>query len=63
MPLLYCPGFYHISISVSLEIMLFGYTIYSMFFILPTPLGLVGSNEVVGLLSYTLDFYTLFSIK
>ena len=31
---------------------LFGYTLYNMFFILPTPPGQLGSNEAVGLLGF-----------
>jgi uncharacterized protein (TIRG00374 family) len=31
---------------------LFGYTLYNMFFILPTPPGQLGSNETVGLLVF-----------
>src|SRR6266404_9751147 len=31
---------------------IFGYTIYNLFFILPTPPGQVGSNEAVGLLVF-----------
>ncbi|HLW03670.1 MAG TPA: lysylphosphatidylglycerol synthase transmembrane domain-containing protein [Ktedonobacterales bacterium] len=31
---------------------LFGYTLYNMFFILPTPPGQLGSNEAVGLLVF-----------
>ncbi len=32
---------------------IFGYTVYNMFYILPTPPGQVGSNEAVGLLVFT----------
>src|SRR6266446_10914511 len=31
---------------------IFGYTIYNLFFILPTPPGQLGSNEAVGLLVF-----------
>jgi uncharacterized membrane protein YbhN (UPF0104 family) len=31
---------------------IFGYTVYNMFYILPTPPGQVGSNEVAGLLVF-----------
>jgi uncharacterized protein (TIRG00374 family) len=40
---------YHISFGVAL----FGYSVYNMFYILPTPPGQVGSNEVVGVLVFT----------
>ncbi len=46
-------AFWTIGLRVSFGIMLFGYTIYNMFFILPTPPGQVGSNEAVGLLIFT----------
>jgi len=39
---------YHITFGVAL----FGYSVYNMFYILPTPPGQVGSNEVVGLLVF-----------
>ncbi len=39
---------YHISFGVAL----FGYSVYNMFYILPTPPGQVGSNEAVGLLVF-----------
>ncbi|HVB24208.1 MAG TPA: lysylphosphatidylglycerol synthase transmembrane domain-containing protein [Ktedonobacteraceae bacterium] len=32
---------------------IFGYTLYNMFYILPTPPGQVGSNEIVGLLVFS----------
>ena len=40
---------YHISFGVAL----FGYSVYNMFYILPTPPGQVGSNEAVGLLVFS----------
>jgi uncharacterized protein (TIRG00374 family) len=39
---------YHIAFGTAL----FGYTVYNMFYILPTPPGQVGSNEAVGLLVF-----------
>ena len=39
---------YHITFGVAL----FGYSVYNMFYILPTPPGQVGSNEAVGLLVF-----------
>lgn len=39
---------YHIPFGVAL----FGYSVYNMFYILPTPPGQVGSNEAVGLLVF-----------
>jgi uncharacterized protein (TIRG00374 family) len=40
---------YHITFGVAL----FGYSVYNMFYILPTPPGQVGSNEVVGVLVFS----------
>ena len=40
---------YHITFGVAL----FGYSVYNMFYILPTPPGQVGSNEAVGLLVFS----------
>src|SRR5258708_18874493 len=31
---------------------IFGYTVYNMFYILPTPPGQIGSNELVGVLVF-----------
>ena len=46
-------AFWTIGLPVSFGTVIFGYTVYNMFFILPTPPGQVGSNEAVGLLIFT----------
>jgi len=46
-------AFWTINYSVNFGTVLFGYTVYNMFYILPNPPGQVGSNEVVGLLVFT----------
>lgn len=45
-------AFWTIGYQISFGTALFGYTVYNMFFILPTPPGQVGSNEVNGLLVF-----------
>ena len=45
-------AFWTIGFHISLGVALFGYSVYNMFYILPTPPGQVGSNEVVGLLVF-----------
>jgi uncharacterized protein (TIRG00374 family) len=46
-------AFWTIGLQISFATALFGYTVYNMFYILPTPPGQIGSNEVVGLLVFT----------
>jgi uncharacterized protein (TIRG00374 family) len=45
-------AFWTIGYSISFGTALFGYSVYNMFYILPTPPGQVGSNEAVGLLVF-----------
>ncbi len=45
-------AFWTIGFPISFGTALFGYAVYNMFYILPTPPGQVGSNEVVGLLVF-----------
>ncbi len=45
-------AFWTIGFHISFGMALFGYSVYNMFYILPTPPGQVGSNEVVGLLVF-----------
>jgi uncharacterized protein (TIRG00374 family) len=45
-------AFWTIGFHISLGMALFGYSVYNMFYILPTPPGQVGSNEAVGLLVF-----------
>jgi uncharacterized protein (TIRG00374 family) len=46
-------AFWTIGFPVSFATVLFGYTVYNVFYILPTPPGQVGSNEAVGLLVFS----------
>jgi uncharacterized protein (TIRG00374 family) len=46
-------AFRTIGFPISFGTALFGYTVFNMFFILPTPPGQLGSNEAVGLLVFT----------
>jgi uncharacterized protein (TIRG00374 family) len=45
-------AFKAVGVSVALPVVLFGYTFFNLAFILPTPPGQVGSNELVGLLLF-----------
>jgi uncharacterized protein (TIRG00374 family) len=45
-------AFWTIGYHISFGMALFGYSVYNMFYILPTPPGQVGSNEAVGLLIF-----------
>jgi len=45
-------AFWTIGFPISFGTVLFGYAVYNMFYILPTPPGQVGSNEAVGLLVF-----------
>jgi uncharacterized protein (TIRG00374 family) len=45
-------AFWTIGLPISFGTAIFGYTVYNMFFILPTVPGQVGSNEAVGLLIF-----------
>ncbi len=45
-------AFWTIGFHISFGMALFGYSLYNMFYILPTPPGQVGSNEAVGLLVF-----------
>ncbi|OLC60861.1 MAG: hypothetical protein AUH89_03395 [Ktedonobacter sp. 13_1_40CM_4_52_4] len=46
-------GFWTIGYPISFGTVIFGYTLYNMFAIFPTPPGQVGSNEAVGLLVFS----------
>jgi uncharacterized protein (TIRG00374 family) len=46
-------AFWTIGYQIPFGTAIFGYTVYNMFYILPTPPGQVGSNEAVGLLVFT----------
>jgi len=45
-------AFWTIGFPLAVGPALFGYTVYTMFYILPTPPGQIGSNEAVGLLVF-----------
>jgi uncharacterized protein (TIRG00374 family) len=46
-------AFWIIGLPISYRMALFGYTLFNMFYIFPTPPGQVGSNEAIGLLVFT----------
>ncbi len=46
-------AFWTVGFPISFGTALFGYAVYNMFYILPTPPGQVGSNEAVGLLVFS----------
>ena len=46
-------AFWTVGTQLDFGTAIFGYTLYNMFYILPTPPGQVGSNEVVGLLVFS----------
>jgi uncharacterized protein (TIRG00374 family) len=45
-------AFWTIGVPIPLGTAIFGYSVYNLFYILPTPPGQVGSNEAVGLLVF-----------
>ena len=45
-------AFRAVGVSIALPVVLYGYTLFNLAFILPTPPGGVGSNELVGLLLF-----------
>lgn len=51
---LFCSlAFMAVGVRVALPVVLYGYTFYNLAFLLPTPPGQVGSNELVGLLIFS----------
>jgi uncharacterized protein (TIRG00374 family) len=46
-------AFWTVGFPISFGTVLFGYTVYNMFYVIPTPPGQVGSNEAVGLLVFS----------
>lgn len=46
-------AFQAVGVAVALPVVLYGYTLYNLAFILPTPPGQVGSNELIGLLIFS----------
>ncbi len=45
-------AFQAVGASVAFPVVLYGYTLYNLAYILPTPPGQIGSNEVIGLLIF-----------
>jgi uncharacterized protein (TIRG00374 family) len=50
-------AFRAVGVSVSLVVVLYGYTLFNLSFILPSPPGQVGSNELIGLLIFSGVFH------
>lgn len=46
-------AFRAVGVSVQISVVLYGYTFYNLAYILPTPPGQIGSNELIGLLIFT----------
>ena len=46
-------AFRAVGVTVSLLVVLYGYTLFNLSFILPSPPGQVGSNELIGLLIFS----------
>jgi uncharacterized protein (TIRG00374 family) len=46
-------AFRAVGVAVSVPIVLFGYTLYNLAYLLPTPPGQIGSNELIGLLIFS----------
>lgn len=46
-------AFRAVGVAVAVPVVLFGYTFFNLGFILPTPPGQVGSNELIGLLIFS----------
>ena len=46
-------AFHAVGVAIPVSVVLYGYTFYNLAFILPTPPGQVGSNELVGLLIFS----------
>ena len=45
-------AFWTVGLPISFGTGQFGYTVYDMFYVIPTPPGQLGSNEAVGLLVF-----------
>lgn len=46
-------AFMAVGASVAIPVVLYGYTLYNLAFILPSPPGQIGSNELIGLLVFS----------
>jgi uncharacterized protein (TIRG00374 family) len=49
-------AFWAVGVPVSVPVVLYGYTFFNLSFILPSPPGQVGSNELIGLLIFSGSF-------
>src|SRR6202022_2442085 len=49
-------AFRAVGAPVALPVVLYGYTFFNLAFILPTPPGQVGSNEIIGLMIFSGSF-------
>lgn len=49
-------AFRAVGVTVPVPVVLYGYTFFNLAFILPSPPGQVGSNEIIGLLIFTGSF-------
>jgi uncharacterized membrane protein YbhN (UPF0104 family) len=45
-------AFKAVAVPISVPVVLYGYTLYNLAYMLPTPPGQIGSNEVIGLLIF-----------
>lgn len=50
-------AFRAVGVAVSLVVVLYGYTLFNLSFILPSPPGQIGSNELIGLLIFSGVFH------
>ena len=46
-------AFWAVGVNVPLLVVLYGYTLFNLSFILPSPPGQIGSNELIGLLIFS----------
>ena len=49
-------AFRAVGVDVALPVVLYGYTFFNLSFVLPSPPGQVGSNELIGLLIFSGSF-------
>jgi uncharacterized protein (TIRG00374 family) len=49
-------AFRAVGVVVAIPVVLFGYTLYNLAYLLPTPPGQIGSNELIGLLIFSSVF-------
>jgi len=46
-------AFEAVGVAISVPVVLYGYTLYNLAYMLPTPPGQIGSNEIIGLLIFS----------